>query len=294
MHCITSGVITWDELRNYFSGSGWARTDVQEDRISGGSGKISFNIEPEKVMYSYNVFSLDDRSDSEDGVSDEPLKEIAKFLSKDLPGGEFFTKRSNRSGEPEITSNFLKYIAAATIKNKSNLSKMLRRVACNINISNVQTRISGLVCTYRFALSVGNAFKELYWKIKGKGWDVHISDDEQTLKITLGDEFEADIEVHGIQYHYIFQVSDHTELTESGVTYDPIASFRNYYKDEKISDAINEVRRNVTYEHKDDDGGTTVNLDKIPGPPNLPHIDPPLKSEDFITVDPFGKTIKPT
>ena len=289
MRKIIAEVVTWEALHSYFGGTGWEHLDIRKDRMTGSSRNLSFNIEPEKVLFSYNVFNVDDKSDSEKGISDEPLKNIAKFLAQDLPGGEFFTKRSNR---PDIFSNHLKLIACSISNNKSKIvtSKILKRIACNIKIANIGINISNLVGVYRFALSSDKAFKELYQKIKEKGWDVHSSDNDGTLRINLGDEFEANIEIYGIQYHYIFQVSEHPDLTESGITYNPIVSFRNFYKSEKVSNVIKGVNKVEKTLDMDDDG-SKVDPDKIPRPPKLPNIDVNLNAESGDIPDPFGETI---
>jgi len=292
---IIAEIVTWDALQSYFGGTGWAHIDIKKDRMTGSSKNLSFNIEPEKVLFSYHVFNLEDKSDSDEGTSEEPLKDIAKFLSQDLPGGEFFTKRSHR---PDIVSNHLRLIASSISLNKSRLitSRYLKRMACSLHIANMQTKISNIISTYRFALSPDKAFKELYDKIKEKGWDVSTSDGKngnRTLTIRIGDEFEANIEVYGIQYHYIFQVAEHPDLTESGTTNNPIVSFRNYYKSEKVSNAIKGIGNHVekTLDMKDGKDRSTINDVKIPGPPKLPELNVPSKRKPFDIPDPFGETV---
>ena len=96
MRTIIAAVVSWDELKTYFGkGSVWKRTDIRDDRMSGSSRYFSFDIEPKEVVYAYKIEAVDDPSDSEEGTSPNPLKDIAKFLGQGLPGGEFFEKRSS-------------------------------------------------------------------------------------------------------------------------------------------------------------------------------------------------------
>jgi len=270
MRTFIAAVVTWDDLKTYFGkGSVWKRTDIRDDRMSGSSRYFSYDVEPKEVVFAYRVEAVDDPSDSEEGTSPEPLKDIAKFLGQGLPGGEFFEKRS--SG-PDYLAALLRVVAAAAIetKSRSGISRMLRRAAV---LPHLGAAVSALrPHLVRIAMSEADAFEKLKKDMEAKGWDVEEGKNEvgsPKLTIDVGGQYKAEIEVDSITYDYVFQFADRPDLTKSGTTEDPIREFQKFYKSPEVSEAEDELaasEKEKAEEAPPESFMQTVPAGKKPGP----------------------------
>lgn len=184
MRTIIAAVVTWSDLKNYFGkGSVWKRTDVRDDQMSGASKYFSYDIEPKEVIFAYKIEAVDDPSDSEDGTSPNPLKDIAKFLGQGIPGGEFFEKRSS---SPDHMVMALRAVATAavSIKSRQEVSRMLRRAAV---LPGFDAAIFALrPHLVRLAMSESDAFENVKKDMETKGWDVEEGKNEAgSPKLTI-------------------------------------------------------------------------------------------------------------
>lgn len=243
MRTITAAVVTWDDLKTYFKGSVFKRLDVRDDRMSGSSVNFSFDIEPKEVLFEYKVQAVDDPSDSEDGVSADPMKDIAKFLGHDIAGGEFFEKRAF---SPDATSAALRAAASEleASRSRSHALLALRRASVMPILASALRAVR--THALRLAMSSKEEFEKLKDRIESKGWDVKQGEDSvgnPTLKIDIGDVYTAEIAVDSILYDYTFQFTDRPDLTKSGTTKDPIEEFRVYYTSEEVKEARSEARQ---------------------------------------------------
>ena len=78
-------------------------------------------------------------------------------------------------------------------------------------------------------------------EMKKKGWKVEESEENghPQLIVNISDVYEVTIEVESIMYYYTFQITDHPDLTEEGITDDPIKEFQTYVKENR--EAIKEA-----------------------------------------------------
>jgi hypothetical protein len=242
MRTSISGVVTWDDLKTYFKGAQWARRDFSDNRFQGATRHFSVDIEPEAVQFEYKIEAVDDPSDSESGVSDDPVAKIAKFLGRDLPGGEFFEQRA--SG-PRAVASALRTAAGMASRgapSRRAVSAALRRAA---SIPFVPGALRTLrAAASRLAGMAEERFDELESKMESKGWEVkrRESDGREELVVDVSGIYEATISLDSIRYHYMFQFADRPDLTKSGTTEDPIQEFRNYYKDPDVQEAASAAR----------------------------------------------------
>lgn len=238
MRIIVAAVVTWDDLKTYFGkGSIWRRADIRDDRISVSTKYFSVEIEPKEVQFAYKVEAADDPSDSEEGTSADPLKDIAKFLGQGVPGGEFFEKRS--SG-PEAVSAVLRAAAVAAEGRRSRAAALraLRRASVLPHLGSALAELRPYVM--RLALSEAEAFEDLRKKMEEKDWRVKEGKNDAgapKLTVDVGGVYTAEVEVDSILYDYVFQVVDRPDLTKSGTTEDPIGEFQRFYRDPDVSEA---------------------------------------------------------
>lgn len=246
-----AAVVTWDDLKNFFKGEIWQKSDFSEDRFQGRTRTFSVDLEPEKVQFWFRIEATDDPSDSEEGVSSDPVKDIAKFLGRDLPGGEFFERMSCR---PQIVSKILVSISDAVLAktpSRSVMTASLRRVAIlpHLKQAMVAMRYATVMAVKysmaRFASMESNEFEKLESSMDSKGWEISKRDNDgrEELVVNISDIYEAVIHVDSILYNYTFQYADHPDLTKSGTTTDPIKEFSNYYRSDEITDAIAAKRK---------------------------------------------------
>lgn len=238
-----SGVVTWDDLKTYFKGPSWARRDFSDDRFQGATRTFSVDIEPEAVQFEYRIEAVDDPSDSEEGVSDDPVGKIAKFLGRDLPGGEFFEQRASGPGAVASALRTAADRALSGVPSRKRTSDMLRRVSALPFVRDALRTV--YAATVRLSgMSADERFDEIESKMESKGWDVkrREKDGYEELVVDVSGIYEVTISVDSIRYHYMFQFADRPDLTKSGTTEDPIEEFRRYYKDPDVQDAASAAR----------------------------------------------------
>lgn len=231
-------VTTIDDLKDFFTGGTvWKHTEDHDGKMIGNSNHFSYEIEPDEVIFSYHVESNDDSDDSEDGESPEPLKKITEFLSRGIPGGEFFDKMAF---SPDSVSFYLGKVASKTEMERedNNIIKILRRMSTAISI------VRSKKLRFAVVLDGDDAFNSLKEKMKIKGWNFSESKDFRgipNLEFKIGDEFDGEISVDSISYLYTFNLKGYPDLTNTGSTKNPILAFEKYYKSQDIKDAEKEL-----------------------------------------------------
>jgi len=237
-----SAVVTWDDIKTYFKGSAWKESNWMGDRFVGRTQNFSVEIEPGDVQFEYKIEAVDDPADSEEGVSSDPVSKIAKFLGRDLPGGEFFEQMA--SG-PDPLARALRTAADGLLRGRPDRSRVraaLRRMAAAAGMADGLAALR--IAVSRMAGKADDAFSELESKMESKGWRVERGETPagaQQLTVDVSGIYEATISVDSIQYHYVFQLRDNPGLTKSGETDDPIREFRSYYRSEEVEEALDEL-----------------------------------------------------
>lgn len=238
-----AAVVTWDDLKNFFKGDIWQKSDFSEDRFQGRTRTFSVDIEPEEVQFWFKIEAIDDPSDSEEGVSSDPVKDIAKFLGRDLPGGEFFERMS--CGPQAVSAALIATSNRALTRTPScsAIAASLRRAAVLPYLK--QAMVAARYAMSRLANMDTDEFEKLESSMDSKGWEVskrNVNGREE-LVVNVSDIYEAIIHVDSIVYNYTFQYADHPDLTKSGTTTDPIKEFSNYYRSDEVTEAIAAKRK---------------------------------------------------
>lgn len=233
-----AAVVSWEDLKTYFKPPIWVDVDFSDNKFEGRSKYYSVTLEPESVLFDYEITAVDDDLDKEQGVSDDPVSEIVKFLGQGLPGSEFFEQRASN---PSFVSNILKKLSSHLVKKKetpNRVSSILRRTMAVAKIASFEAGLRQAVL--RLAMSADKAFDDLEQKMESKGWDVSRGEAVNGLpeiNVNVSGIYDAKISVDSISYSYIFQFKDRSDLTKTGSTTDPIEEFQKFYRSEEISEA---------------------------------------------------------
>lgn len=233
-----AAIVSWEDLKTYFKPPIWVDTNFSDDKFEGRSKYYSVTLEPESVLFDYEIFAVDDELDKEQGISDDPVSEIVKFLGQGLPGSEFFEQRA--SG-PEYVSDVLRKLSISLVRERRSsiqVAQTLRKISIMPRIASLETQLRSSVL--RLAMSADKAFDDLEKKMESKGWDISKGEAPNGLpeiKVNISDIYNAKISVDSISYSYIFQFKDRNDLTKEGTTTDPIEEFQKFYRSEEIEDA---------------------------------------------------------
>lgn len=227
-----------DELHKYFSGSGWK---VRESKglFEASSEFVEAEALLDGAQFAWRVEATDDPSDYDEGVSDEPVKAIAKFIGGPIPGGEFFEKMAF---QPSDMSWLLRRMASAVDAGKvgsKRLAAVLRRAQV-LPGSDCLRKLASVV----HAAAEGDLESEEVGKLKqdmeSKGWKVSETETGSglpALEVDVSGTFTATIEVESISWKYRWQFKDRPELEDEGVTDDPIRDFQTWYRTDEFQEA---------------------------------------------------------
>jgi hypothetical protein len=219
----TAALVTMKDLQDFFKGSNWRGEFVQggfDGTYGGETLTYTVKIIPKGVTFYYKVWATEDPSDSEEGVSDEPLKSLAEFVGQGLPGGEMFERMSS---SPEGVARALRHAARTADR------KILRRISSVLATAGRRTADS--------EGSRGDELEKLFQKMRSKGWraeKAETKEGEPSIKVEIGEQFEAVIEFSDINYDFEFGIDGHPDLTKSGLTDDPIREFQRFYRSPEV------------------------------------------------------------
>lgn len=232
-----SVVVSMDDVQGYFRGDPW-RTAVREGSFIGWSDTAEVELKPVGPKFKLHVESVDDPSDSEDFVTDKPMKELAAFLGHDIPGGEHFEKMS--SVTPARASRALMALAAMVERSEIG-PRMLARKLRTLSIPVV----AAVQRTADQKKDEEGFISKLRSDMEAKGWKVVQDEDDRglpTLTVDISGIYEAQVSVEEVTWEFKFQVTGAPETLRKGRTNDPIAEYRRYYKDPDIAEAARNAR----------------------------------------------------
>jgi hypothetical protein len=244
-----SVVVSMDDVQGYFRGDPW-RTAVRDGSFIGWSDTAEVELKPVGPKFKLHVESVDDPSDSEDFVTDKPMKELASFLGHDIPGGEHFEKMSSMT--PSRASRAL--LALAAMVERCEVGP--RALARKLRTLSVPFTASSRVADQK--QDEENFIARLRSDMEAKGWVVKQEEDDRglpKLTVDISGIYEATVSVEEVTWEFKFQVTGAPDTLRKGRTNDPIAEYRRYYKDPDIADAARNVkseRRQKTLESQEE------------------------------------------
>ena len=230
-----SAVVTWNDLSKYFTGA-W-KTDRDYDGMDATyHGYISLRIEQKEAQFGYKVEAVEDSSDSDEGVSDDPAKAISDFIFGPIPGGETL---GLAAFGPDRMAYLFRVMAAGVENGRISypiLRKTLRRAMLLPDQIHTPVRVAdagGVQESELFVLK--NQMEKKGWRVKESG-----PDDRPTLQVDISDIYEATIDVEGVMWNFSFEFEGHPDLTEEGITDDPIREFQTWYRTDEFKEAQEE------------------------------------------------------
>lgn len=241
------------EISNYFKGPVWLYSKLKPDGSFNGRTK-SFFINLSKPVKSFGLkVESGTPSDSLDIKTDEPIKELVKFL-----GGEIFM--SSISSSPSSASSAIKY--ASRIKDPS---KILRRIGAAISsvhpANNSYLRYSSL-----------NTLNDVKSRLHEKKWKFHEKDG--VIFMEIGD-FSVEITDEGWEWHFEMGLIDNPSVKESGLTDDPIKVWNSFRKSDKVREGLRDLETVRTEELLEPDTeipDPDLIKPKFPRSPRLPEF----------------------
>jgi hypothetical protein len=241
MKCSISVLTSPQELKNYFGkGEVWKKALWSDDgAFDGESDSFLVQFKPSHIEYKVDIYAIDDPTDSEEIITTNPTKELVKFLSNGVPGGEHLERAAT---SPSEFAQLLRYLSE-----EEPSSNVLRRVAILPD-----QRLTRQVLARVVSLATDTQDAELdkiKEEMKRKGWKVwtDIENNHTQLHVDISGIYEATIAVEQCLYEYKFSLRDRSDIEDSGTTDDPIKSFKKFYRDEKVE----ESRKDAQHERKE-------------------------------------------
>jgi hypothetical protein len=222
-----------EDLSNFFKGEVWKLTDIRNSELNARATQAIVNIEESETQFNVKIQAIDDPLDSEEVTTSKPLKAIVDFLGEGLPGAEYYEQMAS---SPRAFASYLNLLAYRIDKqniDKQTLTELLRRASIALNHKLLHRVVVAMTTKLARENVEQKEMGKLLSEMKKKGWKVEESEDdrgEPQLTVNISDIYEVVISIESILYDYIFQIPDHPDLTEDGITDDPIREFQNYVR----------------------------------------------------------------
>jgi hypothetical protein len=254
MRSVLAATITLDDLKKYFTGKGTSgstwRSTVRDDGTFDAQGNI-FHVEIApggSPSFHVKVQAHEDESDSDEAVTDEPMKFLTDFLKTGTAGDAAMQQmagvfRKITSMPPVGMANFLRHWAddvEARRVGPRTLARLLRRASL---MPDMPQSLAFLAAAVRLATRADVEAKEmteLAKKMKEKGWRVDGDRNDRglpELTVDIAGVYEAKIEIDHMPWKYSFEVLEHPDTHSEGITDDPIAEFRRYAETDEVETA---------------------------------------------------------
>ena len=108
--------ITMSDVEQFFIGPKWPIQDVHGDTfIAESIWDTKTTLKKLSTNYFIEIYDLEDASDSDELVTDDPIGAIKKFLSKGMPEGDKLL--DSIASNPNKFTGFLKILASVWLKN---------------------------------------------------------------------------------------------------------------------------------------------------------------------------------
>ncbi len=311
MRVVIGATVTLEDLSNYFKGEHW-RSVTKEGGLEGRSDSYSVFLKPKAFVYHIGIHAYEDESDKDEEVTDDPMRFLVDFLKTGHAGEEVLDKMAGvfqhmHSLPPEglvsVLRNWADAVDAQAI-GPVDLGKLIRRAAVMVDMKATRTMLTAII---RLAqepqiepfptpaedindpevetgpssdvqrTKVESAeMEDLVKKMNAKGWRADLEKTDrggQRIVVDIAGVYEAEVEIDHISWHYEFEVNG-TDVHEEGITDDPIAMFRNFYK----SDSVQTAKKGLKAPKEKQEEATK--------PPERKKK-PPTNS-DFGNIDPFA------
>lgn len=271
-----AAVVSYYDLENYFTGNSWEFKRHDDGKVTAQSEAYDLTLQQRPTKYDVKITAEDDPSDSEEGVTDNPVKFITKFLSTGTEADDLLKKMSFVP-DPRYVAVLCRRAAlmAEVSPDMSGVKRMLRR---GMVASQGPGLERFLVAVVRAVAGEGDDAREVSKvtkEMKEKGWKVEQKKEDSgrtLLEVDVSGIYRAQIRAKDTVWDYEFQVRGIDESKESGSTDDPIQKFRLFYKKDSTQEYKKQRKEQLSSEDRDeatvdtDDTDATVKPGKSPKP----------------------------
>jgi hypothetical protein len=249
MRPVLAATVTLDDLKQYFKGEHW-RAAVRDDGVfEGRSNSYHVELSPGgSPSFLVKVHAHEDESDADEAVTDEPMKFLVDFLKTGSAGDEALQKMSSFAISPTGMVVLLRRLANEVQTERIGpraLSCLLRRASLMPDMPHSLGLLAAAVHLAAREHVEVKEMQELAKKMKEKGWRVKPGKNDRgmpELTVDIAGVYEAKLEVDHMPWKYSFEVHEHPDTHAEGITDDPIAEFRRYYKSETVQTAKDELK----------------------------------------------------
>jgi len=269
MRTFLAATVTLEDLKTYFKHGGetplkkerWRSKAFDGEDESGAftaqSPTYEVDLKPKGIVFHVKIEAVDDPSDSDEAVTDDPSGFIVDFMKTGTAGDEVFGKmaglvrRTDRMS-PQDLSGLLRFVASEAESGR--MTK--RRAAAAVRRSCVLLDVGGLTEAVRAAARIAadlgavrteaesSAVGKLRDTLEKKGWKTKVGEDDRgmpRITVDVAGVYEASITVDHATWQFKFQLVGNPETVSEGVTDDPIEEFESFYKNPEIREARKEV-----------------------------------------------------
>lgn len=243
-----AAIVSVYDIENYFTGGSWDLSRKEDGSVSATSEAYEVRLQQRPTKFEVKISAVDDPSDSETEVTDDPVKFITKFLSTGTEADDLL-KRMSFVADPEFLSSILRRAALMSEVSPdgvSDVKKLLRRAVVAAYGPGIERILTAVV---RAVAGQGDDVKEvekIAKDMRAKGWKV--VQDEGTLTVDISGIYEAEIRARDTVWDYSFQVRGFEESKEEGTTDDPIQQFRLFYKKDSTQDFKKQLKERLSKE----------------------------------------------
>ncbi len=227
-----SALVQLGEVRSYFSGKPF-EGKWDGDSFTGSVSTVDLKIEATGRTYEVKVESVDDPEDADEVSTSEPLKAIAEFLGRDIPGGEHFERMSSVPAFFAHSIAMAAELVGAGAVGREAAIRMLRRMSSwRPTADSAPSR-------------PGTDLSELEKDAKKKGWKALLKKDstgDDVLEIDVSGIYRATVVLGSIVYSYDYVVRGEEQVRESGTTDDPIREYEKWAQQDEVREAFRRSR----------------------------------------------------
>lgn len=241
-----SALVQLEEVRSYFSGKPFeGRWDG--DSYAGSVSTVDLKIKATGRTYDVKIESVDDPDDADEVSTEEPLRAIAEFLGRDIPGGEHFEKMSSVPAFFAHSVAMAAELVGAGVVGRAAAIRMLRRMS--------SWRPTADSTTGRPGTDLSGLEKDA----KRKGWKANLKKDstgDDVLEIDVSGIYKATVVLGSVVYSYDYVVRGEDQVRESGTTDDPIREYEKWAQQGDVREAFKRSRSRKQEKAHEDLGQT--------------------------------------
>lgn len=230
MRTVTSNIITFGDVKNYFKGKTWSVTYLSDKLIEVESKNFEIKMEAGEPIFKVKIFAIDDESDSSESNTKDPIKFITDFMRSGMSYGSH-----NFSTSKTLIHEIIHMSVMLETNPVSRLDsvRLMRKLLLVPILRQAKSVVSTAIKLAKREVIEKSEIEDIKKTVRKKGWrmqEVSMPNGSPKLIITIGDLYTVEIYMSDIEWKYSFSVKDMPDTMETGITKDPIKSLKAYYR----------------------------------------------------------------